>query len=559
MDTTVSPEQYDVIVIGSGIGGLTVAALLAKLARKKVLVLEQHFVPGGCTHAFSRKVEYQWDVGLHYVGEMNPGSFGRLIFDYISEGRLQWQKIPDPFERFVYPDFTFDVTSDPNQYLKDLVQRYPGEERAIRQYFKDVQQTSLWVVLHNLTEVFPGFIQPLFRQLFKRFGSLSLETTEAYLNRNFEDDTLKALLVSQWGDYGLPPSKSCFGIHSTIVTHYLQGAWYPVGGGGAIAQSIIPTIEQAGGKVLTQQQVTEIIVESGTVKGVNVQSSRAAKPQETRYNAPVVVSGAGIYNTYCKLIPPHHNIPHRNTLQESEIGECIITLYLGLKQHPKTLGFQGENIWLYTSYDHEWADNLKAIEQAPESDLSHLFSSCYITFPSAKDLLAQGHTAEIIIGGEYHDFMAWEQKRWKRRGQDYEAFKSKIAQAMIQLVERHYPGFQSLIDYKELATPLTYKHFIDNQKGEIYGLSYTAHRFKNPLAQSHTPVKNLYLTGGDAFTSGILGALFGGVKAASLIEGVLGFPRISLAVFFRQILKPTSQASFPKLIEFSEIRKAHND
>jgi all-trans-retinol 13,14-reductase len=531
MEKTNLTEQYDVIVIGSGIGGLTVAALLAKLAQKKVLVLEQHFTPGGCTHAFKRKGGYHWDVGLHYVGEMNPGSFGRAIFDYISEDRLDWQKIPDPFERFVYPDFTFDVSSDPNQYLRDLIQRYPSEERAIRQYFKDAKSTSSWVVLHNLMEVLPLIVRPLLRLLFQRFGSLALETTESYLNRNFKDETLKALLVSQWGDYGLAPSKSCFGIHSTIVTHYLNGAWYPVGGGAAIAQAIIPTIKKAGGKVLTQQTVTEILVESGTAKGVEVQrTGGSSKENRATYYAPVVVSGAGLYNTYSKLIPKHHRIQAPDSIQASNVGACIMTLYLGLKESPQTLGFNGGNVWLYTSYNHEFEDDLKAIYQALDPDLSNLLSSCYITFPSLKDPLAQKHTAEIIIGGDYDDLAEWEQKNWRKRGPGYEELKSKIAQAILQFVEKHYPGFQNIVGYQELATPLTYKHFIDNHKGEIYGLSYNSKRFGNQLTQARTPVKNLYLTGGDTFTSGILGAMFGGVKTASLIQGVLGFPGISLSI-----------------------------
>lgn len=540
MSTTQSPEKYDAIVIGTGIGGLTTAALLSKVSKKKVLVLEQHFTPGGCTHAFQRKGGYHWDVGLHYVGEMSPGGLGRSMFDYISEGRLDWRKIDDPFDRFVYPDFSFDVYSDPDRYLNDLIQQFPTEEQALRQYFKDVQTASFGVILHNIAEVFPPGINALTRWLFKRFGSLALETTQHYLDRNFKDHTLKALLVSQWGNYGLTPSQSSFGVHSTIVTHYLEGAWYPAGGGPAIAQSIIPTIENAGGTVLTKQQVTEIIIDSGVVKGVNVKRTGSSTDQ-TIYHAPTVISGAGLYTTYCKLIPEHHDIPSRDALQTSDVGECIITLYLGLKQSPQTLGFNGENIWLYTSYDHELRDDLNTIHHTSEADLSQVFSSCYITFPSIKEGLTHHHTAEIIIDGRYDDFMAWDPKQWKKRGQDYEAFKAKIAQAMIQFVENHYPGFSDLIDYQELATPLTYRHFIDNQKGEIYGLSYTPHRFENELAHAKTPIKNLYLTGGDTFVAGILGAMFGGVKAASLFYGLLGLPRIALAIALGKRMFPSGK------------------
>ncbi|MDJ0719946.1 MAG: NAD(P)-binding protein [Prochloraceae cyanobacterium] len=104
-------NKYDAIVIGSGIGGLTAAAILSKYNHKKVLVLEQHYVIGGLTHEFERK-GFHWDVGIHYVGEMGEGEIGRKIFDYITEGKLRWNKMPDPFEKFVYPDFTFEVYNE---------------------------------------------------------------------------------------------------------------------------------------------------------------------------------------------------------------------------------------------------------------------------------------------------------------------------------------------------------------------------------------------------------------------------------------------------------------
>ena len=109
-------QQYDVILIGSGIGALTFAAIMARLQQKRVLVLERHFKAGGFTHAFQRH-GYSWDVGLHYVGEMQEGSQSRVIFDYITRSQLQWQSLPDSFEMFHYPDLDFAVPADKERYL----------------------------------------------------------------------------------------------------------------------------------------------------------------------------------------------------------------------------------------------------------------------------------------------------------------------------------------------------------------------------------------------------------------------------------------------------------
>ena len=141
---------YDVIVIGSGIGGLTTAGLLARAAGKRVLVLERHTEPGGLTHTF-RRDGASWDVGVHYIGHLGPGSQGRAYFDYLSGGELEWNRMPDAYDRFVYPGVDLCVSSDPDRYERDLVAAFPQEARAIHRYFQDVQRVTRWVTL--------GFVQ----------------------------------------------------------------------------------------------------------------------------------------------------------------------------------------------------------------------------------------------------------------------------------------------------------------------------------------------------------------------------------------------------------------
>jgi all-trans-retinol 13,14-reductase len=115
-----SSESWDCIVIGSGIGGLVAAAVLARSKGLRVLVLERHYVAGGFTHEFRRKGGLRWDVGVHYVGDLAPGTPGRTLFDYASAGKLDWQPMAEPFERFVYPGFDFEVFGDPGRYRSDL-------------------------------------------------------------------------------------------------------------------------------------------------------------------------------------------------------------------------------------------------------------------------------------------------------------------------------------------------------------------------------------------------------------------------------------------------------
>ncbi|MGR9108605.1 MAG: phytoene desaturase family protein, partial [Gammaproteobacteria bacterium] len=223
-------SRFDVIVIGSGIGGLTCASLFARLYRKKVLVLERHFRPGGFTHSFRRKARYEWDVGVHYVGEMNPGSHYRQLFDQITGNGVDWRPMPEVYDRFVYPDFTFEARAGMRRFRADLIERFPREQRAIEQYFKDLIAAARWYGRLMFARLLPDKLRPLSRLLTCVGRRLAMMRTGEYLQRHFRDEKLKAVLLSQWGNAGLPPGRSAFAVHAVIACHYFDGGYYPVGG-----------------------------------------------------------------------------------------------------------------------------------------------------------------------------------------------------------------------------------------------------------------------------------------------------------------------------------------
>ena len=510
-------EGFDAIVIGSGIGGLTTAAILSKLYKQRVLVLEQHYTPGGFTHGFDRKGKFHWDVGVHYVGEMGKGELGKAVFDYITENRLEWQKMPDPFEKFVYPDFTFELYSDPKRYQTDLIQLFPEERAAIQRYFKDVKKATFWFLAYAMADLFPGWLNSLFKPVLNQFGSIAKQTNQQYFDNHFQDERLKGLLLSQWGDYGVPPALACFGEHCNVASHFFNGAWYPVGGGAAIAASILPTIEQAGGTVMTKRRVTEILIENGTAVGVKVQNLARPDAEPEIFRSPTVISDAGAVNTYLKLLPPDFPLAERESIQSFPKGTNLLSLYLGLRESPQKLGFQGENHWIHSTYHHD--EILKTLSEATDNPPQF----CFLSFPSMKNPLAKGHTAEIIAGIDYRSFAQWQDQPWKQRDQDYAELKAKITDLLLSSVESSYPGFRDLIEYAELATPLTFEHFSGSDQGVAYGMPWIPERLDLTWTSSKTSIKNLYLTGVDTFPSGVMGAMMSGVKTAGLVKGSFGF------------------------------------
>lgn len=517
--TPTTTVLYDVIVIGSGIGGMTSAAVLARLRGRKVLVIERHFAAGGQSHEFTRKGRYRWDVGLHYVGGMGPGEPGRRVMDFITGGRVGWKKLPDPFDTFVYPGLAFEVPSDHEKYLNGLVALFPREERAIREYFKDAKKVSGWFSRQIMASLAPSYLGAPLRALNIVNRRKALMTTGQYLDSRFSDLRLKALLASQWGCYGLPPRKSAFAAHAlAAVMNYSNGGYYPEGGAGRIAEQIAPAIEEAGGRLLLNREVTEIIVEDGRAVGVRAREVSKGLEDTEEYRVSVVISDAGAFNTYLKLLPEETDIPFRDEISGFERGQSAVVLYAALKESPVKLGFKGGNCWVYEGFDHD-----RAYEENSSFLLEGRPSYCFISFPSLRDPQAKGHVVELISFCDYAFFEKWKDQPWLKRDKEYYRLKERISDGLITLVEKHFKGFRDLVEYRELSTPLTMEHFTAKPRGEFYGIALTPERFTRKWCGVKTPVEGLFLTGSDALAIGINGAMFAGVAAAGSAASPYGF------------------------------------
>jgi phytoene dehydrogenase-like protein len=522
-------NRYDIILIGSGMGALTVASLMAQLRGKRVLILERHFKAGGFTHVFKRQ-GYQWDPGLHYVGQMEEGSSPRNLFNLITGDRVQWKPMPEPFEKFVYPDFTFEVFGDPEQYKADLTQRFPEEESAIRQYFKDLSKGQAALFLYAAQQN-AGLMFKLMAPLAKLWHGIDLGlTTQEYLDQHFQNPQLKALLASQWLDYGLPPEQSPFALHATIANHYLNGGYYPVGGSGTIASAVQKVVEAHGGEVLLNREVTEVLLDGGEAAGVRVRNLKAKDQAMEEYFAPVVVSNAGAYNTYLKFVPEWVPIPFRDQVKQfvqQHPPATNVSLYIGLSDAPRKLGFQGENYWIYETYDHAAVDRSKGtwIDQGQPLQM-------YLSFPSLKDPEATKPTAQVIAIADFTRFAPWNNQPWLHREADYQALKDRIQEILLNALEQHYPGFRAMVDYCELSTPITNQHFTDHPQGAIYGMPMVPERFapeNQPWTKVETPISGLYMTGSDIYMLGIVGTVMGGLLTTSRLPDGVSIPAAFMA------------------------------
>lgn len=506
-------EKYDAIVIGSGMGGLTTAALLAK-AGKKTLVLEKHYTAGGFTHSFKRK-NYEWDVGIHYIGAVNKKTRTlRRLFDYVTDGKLEWADMGEVYDRVIFGEKEYRYVKGVDNWKRQMKEYFPApaDQAAIDTYVDLVKQANAVSRNFFAEKALPPLISK-FTGYFMRspYMKHAERTTLDVLRGITNNKELIGVLTAQYGDYGMPPSQSSFAIHAMVANHYFDGGYYPVGGAGRIAETIEPVITTAGGRICINADVSEVIIKDNKAVGVKMADGN-------ELYAETIISNAGVINTFRKLIPAeigkHYGMA--DLVKKVTPSAAHLSLYIGLRHTAKELNLPKANYWIYPGYDHD--ENLRNYLRNPDAPLP----VTYISFPAAKDPEFETHypgrsTIEIIGFTPYERFAKWEGTQWHHRGDEYEALKEKLAQQLLAQLYRFEPQVKGKIDVYELSTPLSTANFVNYAHGEIYGIDHTPERFKLKFLRPATPVKNLFLTGQDIATCGVAGALMSGLLTASAV------------------------------------------
>lgn len=497
-------ETWDAVVVGSGPGGLTTAACLGS-AGMRVLVLESHDLAGGNAQVFRRHHGDDWfefDVGVHYVGECGPGALFTVIFDALGVGeRMRFRPLdPDGFDTLVFPGLTMRVPADWDEYGARLVEQFPNERAGIDRVLEVLRTVA------TESRALPGAS----RDVYDRWAMRPLSELFAECELSQE----ACAVLDHWsGLYAGPPERTATLMHARIVGHYMNGAYYPEGGGQMIPARLIEVIEACGGEVRTLSPVERIVVEEGRATGVVLESGE-------RIGAPVIVSNADYRRTMRDLVGAEHLAPATVAwAQDATMTLGLVCVYLVVD-----VDLEGPNTNYFVFPDYR-TDELYA-----ELDQGHLPSGelpfAYIALASRKDpgndeLCPPGHTNLQIMTLAPRGYEFWGVEKGPvdggryRRDALYRARKKDLTDRLIGAAETVLGPLRDHIVHVETATPLSHERYTRSSEGTSYGYMHSPEQMGQHRPAFRTEIEGLWVVGANTVGGhGIAGAMTGGVACA---------------------------------------------
>ena len=504
--------DYDTIIIGSGAGGLTAAVPLAQ-AGLKVLVCEQHEVPGGWTHSFTLN-GYKFSPGVHYIGSIQPGGTMRKIYQGLGVSKyLSFVEInPEGYDHIFIGDERFDFPKGREALIDMLKSRFPHEADGIDGYFRDV--ILLTEGLRSMGRV--KGVKDAVKGAGTAAGLLrwARATGQDLLDAHLRDPVLKGVLSGQAGDNGLPPSQVSAFMHAGITHHYLNGAYYPLGGAFTLPRAFTRALKDAGGELRLETGVDKILIENGRVVGVRLADGTEAR---SRY----VISNADPEVTLGKMVGREHLSPKlRRKLDGVTYSVSALSLFFATDLDLRREGLDSGNFWYYDNADVDGLYSLGLTDNALTADTPPMQFLTATTLKDPSKMHSGHHTCESFAFVGFEAFEKWAHTKYGNRPADYAAMKEDLAWRMVKGLDKRVPGLSKHIVFWDLGTPLTNVHYLNATRGNLYGISKTPRQIGPFAFPVKSEIDGLYMVGASTTSHGVAGVTASGLECAKQILGV---------------------------------------
>ena len=486
-------EQVDVLIIGSGMGGLVCGAILS-MEGYKVCVLEKNKQLGGCLQTYVRD-KVIFDSGVHYLGGLEKGQNLYQIFKYLGlMDKLRLQKMDeDVFDKILIDthEKEYVYAQGYDNFIAKLVVDFPEEETAIRQYCDKIKEVCSRFPLYNLRS--GGYDE--------KEGVLEIDT-KAYIESLTDNKTLQAVLAGNNPLYAGQGDKTPFYVHALILNSYIESSYKCIDGGSQISKILAKRIRENGGVIHRNAEVKKIVEEDGIVTHVVLADGSKIYARE-------FISNMHPVKTLEMTDSDHIRMAYRKRLSSLENSISSFTLNIVLKKN-------SFKYFRYNYYVHNegciWTVGDYTEENWP------LGYAVFLSASSKSEEYAEGLT--VLTYMRYDEVKQWEHtfntvSSEENRGSDYDEFKKRKAEKLIDSVEKKFPGLRNHIQAYYTATPLSFRDYIGNDDGSLYGI---VKDYKDPLRtfiSPRTKLPNLYFTGQNLNLHGILGAAMSALVTCS--------------------------------------------
>ncbi|EGV42910.1 NAD(P)/FAD-dependent oxidoreductase [Bizionia argentinensis JUB59] len=489
--------HYDIVIVGSGLGGLVSAVILAKEGFS-VCVLEKNQQFGGNLQTFARDKSI-FDTGVHYIGSLSKGENLYQYFNYlgIMDDLVLKKMDEDSFDVISFDDDekTYPYAQGFDRFKTELIKDFPEEAAAITTYCEKIKETCDKFPLYRLK---PG--RPY------ADGVFTLQV-KSFLESITTNKRLQAVLAGSNFLYAGDGYKTPFYVHSLSVNSYIQSAYRCINGGSQITKLLIKQLKKHGGEVYKYHEVKNLECENGKIKS-------AVCTNENRIDGDTFISNIEPKITLDLVGKEHFRKSYTNRIQGIESTISAFSLYIVLK--PDSFKYINKNYYHFKTRDAVWNAQHYTQESWPESYM--------LSMGIKKDHAVYGDNITIMTYMHFDEVEPWSgtfntvaQKN--ERGQTYEAFKKEKAEIIIDQLEKKFPNIRDCIQSYYTSSPLSYRDYIATNRGSMYGYAKDVDKSMQSFISPKTKIDNLLFTGQSLNMHGILGVTISGVITCSELLG----------------------------------------
>jgi all-trans-retinol 13,14-reductase len=492
-------NKFDVVIIGSGLGGLLCANILGQEGYK-VCILEKNRQIGGSLQIFSRD-KCIFDTGVHYVGGLNKGETLYRLFKYFGiMDDLKLQRMDEEgFDRFIWEGEgkTYVYGQGYDKFIKNLSADFPGEEEAIIKFCDTVRHICSLFPMYDLKEESSDLMSDT---------SVLTINTRDFLKQITSNVKLQNVLAASNGLYAGEADKSPLYVHALVLNSYIISSYRFIDGSAQISRLLSKTIKDTGGTIINHANVKKLIMDGEELRYAELADGK-------KIEGKLFISAIHPAPTLDMLETDKIRKAYRNRIKNLENTTSAFILYLVMKKDSfeykkyNIYYFDKENVWDPIHYKEE--------------DFGKSFA-IYYGAHSKSEKYAQGII--VISYMRYEEVAQWRDtfnttSEQDDRGEAYEKFKKEKAERLLERVELLYPGIGQHIKSYHTSTPLTYRDYIGSYDGSLYGIVKDCNDPLKSFLAPKTKVPNLYLTGQNLHMHGVYGVAIGAVKTCSAIIG----------------------------------------